>query len=218
MSYNKQGKKFGGMTCLVVVQILALLEILLDSWSLLKLFVQHLTWLVLFGAQSHTRFLSKLVLFFILPPDDPEVPMEPPSATTTTTIGISATWTTLAGSHGKRNNTITTTSSKRKNRKNKVAPDNVQIIFDDQLPISYNQPEKVNGESKSSSTSESGDSDNMRISSCSDESSNSNSSHKSDNHSSTAVTNTQSNKKQPSVLVTCPKDEKKAVTGKSSIK
>uniref|UniRef100_A0A8C9FWM2 K Homology domain-containing protein n=1 Tax=Pavo cristatus TaxID=9049 RepID=A0A8C9FWM2_PAVCR len=150
--------------------------------------------------------------------DDPEVPMEPPSATTTTTIGISATWTTLAGSHGKRNNTITTTSSKRKNRKNKVAPDNVQIIFDDQLPISYNQPEKVNGESKSSSTSESGDSDNMRISSCSDESSNSNSSHKSDNHSSTAVTNTQSNKKQPSVLVTCPKDERKAVTGKSSIK
>uniref|UniRef100_A0A8C3CVV0 Ankyrin repeat domain-containing protein 17 n=1 Tax=Cairina moschata TaxID=8855 RepID=A0A8C3CVV0_CAIMO len=150
--------------------------------------------------------------------DDPEVPMEPPSATTTTTIGISATWTTLAGSHGKRNNTITTTSSKRKNRKNKVAPDNVQIIFDDQLPISYGQPEKVNGESKSSSTSESGDSDNMRISSCSDESSNSNSSHKSDNHSSTAVTNTQSNKKQPSVLVTCPKDERKAVTGKSSIK
>uniref|UniRef100_A0A8C5IYL3 Ankyrin repeat domain 17 n=1 Tax=Junco hyemalis TaxID=40217 RepID=A0A8C5IYL3_JUNHY len=132
--------------------------------------------------------------------DDPEVPMEPPSATTTTTIGISATWTTLAGSHGKRNNTITTTSSKRKNRKNKVTPDNVQIIFDDQLPISYSQPEKVNGESKSSSTSESGDSDNMRISSCSDESSNSNSSHKSDNHSSTAVTNTQSNKKQPSVL------------------
>ncbi|XP_074946052.1 ankyrin repeat domain-containing protein 17 isoform X6 [Phalacrocorax aristotelis] len=150
--------------------------------------------------------------------DDPEVPMEPPSATTTTTIGISATWTTLAGSHGKRNNTITTTSSKRKNRKNKVTPDNVQIIFDDQLPISYSQPEKVNGESKSSSTSESGDSDNMRISSCSDESSNSNSSHKSDNHSSTAVTNMQSNKKQPSVLVTCPKDERKAVTGKSSIK
>ncbi|XP_056346510.1 ankyrin repeat domain-containing protein 17 isoform X3 [Oenanthe melanoleuca] len=150
--------------------------------------------------------------------DDPEVPMEPPSATTTTTIGISATWTTLAGSHGKRNNTITTASSKRKNRKNKVTPDNVQIIFDDQLPISYSQPEKVNGESKSSSTSESGDSDNMRISSCSDESSNSNSSHKSDNHSSTAVTNTQSNKKQPSVLVTCPKDERKAVPGKSSIK
>uniref|UniRef100_A0A8C5UCA5 Ankyrin repeat domain 17 n=1 Tax=Malurus cyaneus samueli TaxID=2593467 RepID=A0A8C5UCA5_9PASS len=150
--------------------------------------------------------------------DDPEVPMEPPSATTTTTIGISATWTTLAGSHGKRNNTITTTSSKRKNRKNKVTPDNVQIIFDDQLPISYSQPEKVNGESKSSSTSESGDSDNMRISSCSDESSNSNSSHKSDNHSSTAVTTTQSNKKQPSVLVTCPKDDRKAVPGKSSIK
>uniref|UniRef100_A0A669PVX1 Ankyrin repeat domain-containing protein 17 n=1 Tax=Phasianus colchicus TaxID=9054 RepID=A0A669PVX1_PHACC len=33
-----------------------------------------------------------------------------------------------------------------------------------------------------------------------------------------AVTNTQSNKKQPSVLVTCPKDERKTVTGKSSIK
>ncbi|XP_068021840.1 ankyrin repeat domain-containing protein 17 isoform X4 [Melanerpes formicivorus] len=150
--------------------------------------------------------------------DDPEVPMEPPSATTTTTIGISATWTTLAGSHGKRNNTITTASSKRKNRKNKVTPDNVQIIFDDQLPISYSQPEKVNGESKSSSTSESGDSDNMRISSCSDESSNSNSSHKSDNHSSTAGPNAQSSKKQPSVLVTCPKDERKAVAGKSAIK
>uniref|UniRef100_A0A452IE74 Ankyrin repeat domain-containing protein 17 n=1 Tax=Gopherus agassizii TaxID=38772 RepID=A0A452IE74_9SAUR len=106
--------------------------------------------------------------------DEPEVLMEPPSATTTTTIGISATWTTLAGSHGKRNNTITTTSSKRKSRKNKINPDNVQILFDDQLPISYGQPEKANGESKSSSTSESGDSDNMRISSCSDESSNSN--------------------------------------------
>uniref|UniRef100_A0A452RX73 Ankyrin repeat domain-containing protein 17 n=1 Tax=Ursus americanus TaxID=9643 RepID=A0A452RX73_URSAM len=114
-----------------------------------------------------------------------EVLTEPPSATTTTTIGISATWTTLAGSHGKRNNTITTTSSKRKNRKNKITPENVQIIFDDPLPISYSQPEKVNGESKSSSTSESGDSDNMRISSCSDESSNSNSSRKSDNHSPT---------------------------------
>uniref|UniRef100_A0A8C0VLQ7 Ankyrin repeat domain 17 n=1 Tax=Cyanistes caeruleus TaxID=156563 RepID=A0A8C0VLQ7_CYACU len=138
--------------------------------------------------------------------DDPEVPMEPPSATTTTTIGISATWTTLAGSHGKRNNTITTTSSKRKNRKNKVTPDNVQIIFDDQLPISYSQPEKVNGESKSSSTSESGDSDNMRISSCSDESSNSNSSHKSDNHSSTAVTNTQIiNEVTSNSLSTCTK-------------
>uniref|UniRef100_A0A803V9Z7 Ankyrin repeat domain-containing protein 17 n=1 Tax=Ficedula albicollis TaxID=59894 RepID=A0A803V9Z7_FICAL len=138
--------------------------------------------------------------------DDPEVPMEPPSATTTTTIGISATWTTLAGSHGKRNNTITTASSKRKNRKNKVTPDNVQIIFDDQLPISYSQPEKVNGESKSSSTSESGDSDNMRISSCSDESSNSNSSHKSDNHSSTAVTNTQIiNEVTSNSLSTCTK-------------
>uniref|UniRef100_A0A8C3TDE1 Ankyrin repeat domain 17 n=1 Tax=Chelydra serpentina TaxID=8475 RepID=A0A8C3TDE1_CHESE len=122
--------------------------------------------------------------------DEPEVLMEPPSASTTTTIGISATWTTLAGSHGKRNNTITTTSSKRKCRKNKINPDNVQILFDDQLPISYGQPEKANGESKSSSTSESGDSDNMRISSCSDESSNSNSSHKSDSHSSTAATNT----------------------------
>ncbi|KAM7167492.1 ankyrin repeat domain-containing protein 17 isoform 7-T7 [Macrochelys suwanniensis] len=150
--------------------------------------------------------------------DEPEVLMEPPSATTTTTIGISATWTTLAGSHGKRNNTITTTSSKRKCRKNKINPDNVQILFDDQLPISYGQPEKANGESKSSSTSESGDSDNMRISSCSDESSNSNSSHKSDSHSSTAATNTLSNKKQPSVLVTFPKDERKAISGKSSIK
>ncbi|XP_075785504.1 ankyrin repeat domain-containing protein 17 isoform X9 [Pelodiscus sinensis] len=150
--------------------------------------------------------------------DEPEVLMEPPSATTTTTIGISATWTTLAGSHGKRNNTITTTSSKRKSRKNKINPDNVQIIFDDQLPISYGQPEKANGESKSSSTSESGDSDNMRISSCSDESSNSNSSHKSDSHSSTAATSTPSNKKQPSVLVTFPKDERKAISGKSSIK
>nr|XP_048704072.1 ankyrin repeat domain-containing protein 17 isoform X5 [Caretta caretta] len=150
--------------------------------------------------------------------DEPEVLMEPPSATTTTTIGISATWTTLAGSHGKRNNTITTTSSKRKSRKNKIHPDNVQILFDDQLPISYGQPEKANGESKSSSTSESGDSDNMRISSCSDESSNSNSSHKSDSHSSTAAANTLSNKKQPSVLVTFPKDERKAISGKSSIK
>uniref|UniRef100_A0A452IE93 Ankyrin repeat domain-containing protein 17 n=1 Tax=Gopherus agassizii TaxID=38772 RepID=A0A452IE93_9SAUR len=150
--------------------------------------------------------------------DEPEVLMEPPSATTTTTIGISATWTTLAGSHGKRNNTITTTSSKRKSRKNKINPDNVQILFDDQLPISYGQPEKANGESKSSSTSESGDSDNMRISSCSDESSNSNSSHKSDSHSSTAATNALSNKKQPSVLVTFPKDERKAISGKSSIK
>ncbi|XP_053886136.1 ankyrin repeat domain-containing protein 17 isoform X4 [Malaclemys terrapin pileata] len=150
--------------------------------------------------------------------DEPEVLMEPPSATTTTTIGISATWTTLAGSHGKRNNTITTTSSKRKSRKNKINPDNVQILFDDQLPIAYGQPEKANGESKSSSTSESGDSDNMRISSCSDESSNSNSSHKSDSHSSTAAMNTLSNKKQPSVLVTFPKEERKAISGKSSIK
>uniref|UniRef100_A0A7M4EHI1 Ankyrin repeat domain-containing protein 17 n=1 Tax=Crocodylus porosus TaxID=8502 RepID=A0A7M4EHI1_CROPO len=108
--------------------------------------------------------------------DEPEVPMEPPSATTTTTIGISATWTTLAGSHGKRNNTITTTSTKRKNRKNKITPDNVQILFDDQLPISYSQPEKVN-----------------------------------------AIANPQ-NKKQPSVLVTFPKDERKAASGKSSIK
>ncbi|XP_008570681.1 PREDICTED: ankyrin repeat domain-containing protein 17 isoform X3 [Galeopterus variegatus] len=150
--------------------------------------------------------------------DEPEVLTEPPSATTTTTIGISATWTTLAGSHGKRNNTITTTSSKRKNRKNKITPENVQIIFDDPLPISYSQPEKVNGESKSSSTSESGDSDNMRISSCSDESSNSNSSRKSDNHSPAVVTTTMSSKKQPSVLVTFPKEERKSVSGKASIK
>ncbi|XP_060236904.1 ankyrin repeat domain-containing protein 17 isoform X7 [Meriones unguiculatus] len=150
--------------------------------------------------------------------EEPEVLTEPPSATTTTTIGISATWTTLAGSHGKRNNTITTTSSKRKNRKNKITPENVQIIFDDPLPISYSQPEKVNGESKSSSTSESGDSDNMRISSCSDESSNSNSSRKSDNHSPAVVTTTVTNKKQPSVLVTFPKEERKSVSGKASIK
>ncbi|XP_069904133.1 ankyrin repeat domain-containing protein 17 isoform X10 [Oryctolagus cuniculus] len=150
--------------------------------------------------------------------DEPEVLTEPPSATTTTTIGISATWTTLAGSHGKRNNTITTTSSKRKNRKNKITPENVQIIFDDPLPISYNQPEKVNGESKSSSTSESGDSDNMRISSCSDESSNSNSSRKSDNHSPAVVTSTVTSKKQPSVLVTFPKEDRKSVSGKASIK
>ncbi|XP_015423424.1 PREDICTED: ankyrin repeat domain-containing protein 17 isoform X6 [Myotis davidii] len=151
--------------------------------------------------------------------DEPEVLTEPPSATTTTTIGISATWTTLAGSHGKRNNTITTTSSKRKNRKNKMTPENVQIIFDDPLPISYSQPEKVNGaESKSSSTSESGDSDNMRISSCSDESSNSNSSRKSDNHSPAVVTTALTNKKQPSVLVTFPKEERKSVSGKASIK
>uniref|UniRef100_A0A8B9YTM7 Ankyrin repeat domain-containing protein 17 n=1 Tax=Bos mutus grunniens TaxID=30521 RepID=A0A8B9YTM7_BOSMU len=133
--------------------------------------------------------------------DEPEVLTEPPSATTTTTIGISATWTTLAGSHGKRNNTITTTSSKRKNRKNKIPPENVQIIFDDPLPISYSQPEKVNGESKSSSTSESGDSDNMRISSCSDESSNSNSSRKSDNHSPAVVTTTVTSKKQLSETI-----------------
>ncbi|XP_058153161.1 ankyrin repeat domain-containing protein 17 isoform X12 [Dasypus novemcinctus] len=150
--------------------------------------------------------------------DEPEVLTEPPSATTTTTIGISATWTTLAGSHGKRNNTITTTSSKRKNRKNKITPENVQIIFDDPLPISYSQPEKVNGESKSSSTSESGDSDNMRISSCSDESSNSNSSRKSDNHSPAMVTATVTSKKQPSVLVTFPKEERKSVSVKASIK
>ncbi|XP_042328646.1 ankyrin repeat domain-containing protein 17 isoform X4 [Sceloporus undulatus] len=150
--------------------------------------------------------------------DEPGVLTEPPSATTTTTIGISATWTTLAGSHGKRNNTVTTSSSKRKSRKNKISQDTVQIIFDDQLPISYSQPEKMNGESKSSSTSESGDSDNMRISSCSDESSNSNSSHKSDSQSSTTATNAQSNKKQPSVLVTFPKEERKAVSSKSSIK
>ncbi|XP_038175030.1 ankyrin repeat domain-containing protein 17 isoform X5 [Arvicola amphibius] len=150
--------------------------------------------------------------------EEPEVLTEPPSATTTTTIGISATWTTLAGSHGKRNNTITTTSSKRKNRKNKITPENVEIIFDDPLPISYSQPEKVNGESKSSSTSESGDSDNMRISSCSDESSNSNSSRKSDSHPPAVVTATVTSKKQPSVLVSFPKEERKPVPGKASIK
>ncbi|XP_044158928.1 ankyrin repeat domain-containing protein 17 isoform X5 [Bufo gargarizans] len=145
--------------------------------------------------------------------DEPQVLTEPPSATTTTTIGISATWTTLAGSHGKRNNTITTNSTKRKSRKNKIA-ENVQIIFDDQLPISYGQQEKLNGESKSSSTSESGDSDNMRISSCSDESSNS--SNKSDNHSSTNDGSLQS-KKKPSVLVSSPKEERK-LPSKTSVK
>ncbi|KAM6451393.1 ankyrin repeat domain-containing protein 17 isoform 3-T3 [Liasis olivaceus] len=150
--------------------------------------------------------------------EEPGVLTEPPSATTTTTIGISATWTTLAGSHGKRNNNVTTNSSKRKSRKNKINQDTVQIIFDDQLPISYSQPEKINGESKSSSTSESGDSDNMRISSCSDESSNSNNSHKSDSNSSTAVSNAQNNKKQPAVLVTFPKEERKPMSSKSSLK
>uniref|UniRef100_A0A8D2LQI3 Ankyrin repeat domain 17 n=1 Tax=Varanus komodoensis TaxID=61221 RepID=A0A8D2LQI3_VARKO len=144
--------------------------------------------------------------------DEERVLTEPPSATTTTTIGISATWTTLAGSHGKRNSTVTTSSSKRKSRKSKISQETVRIIFDDQLPISYSQPEKINGESKSSSTSESGDSDNMRISSCSDESSNSNSSHKSDSNSSTTITSASSSKKQPSVLVTFPKDEQKAVS------
>ncbi|XP_069599626.1 ankyrin repeat domain-containing protein 17 isoform X4 [Ranitomeya imitator] len=145
--------------------------------------------------------------------DEPQVLMEPPSATTTTTIGISATWTTLASSHGKRNNTITTNSMKRKSRKNKIA-ENVQIIFEDQLPISYGQQEKLNGESKSSSTSESGDSDNMRISSCSDESSNS--SNKSDNHSS-AHDGSLLSKKKPSVLVSSPKEERK-VPSKTSVK
>ncbi|XP_068089519.1 ankyrin repeat domain-containing protein 17 isoform X2 [Hyperolius riggenbachi] len=145
--------------------------------------------------------------------DEPPVVTEPPSATTTTTIGISATWTTLAGSHGKRNNTITTSSTKRKSRKNKIA-ENVQIIFEDQLPITYGQQEKLNGESKSSSTSESGDSDNMRISSCSDESSNS--SHKSDNHTATNEGILQS-KKKPSVLVSSPKEERK-LSSKTSVK
>ncbi|XP_040182237.1 ankyrin repeat domain-containing protein 17 isoform X9 [Rana temporaria] len=146
--------------------------------------------------------------------DEPPVVTEPPSATTTTTIGISATWTTLAGSHGKRNNTITTSSTKRKSRKNKIA-ENVQIIFEDQLPISYGQQEKLNGESKSSSTSESGDSDNMRISSCSDESSNS--SNKSDHHSAINDSSLQS-KKKPSVLVSSPKEERKLSSNKTSIK
>ncbi|XP_073494066.1 ankyrin repeat domain-containing protein 17 isoform X8 [Phyllobates terribilis] len=145
--------------------------------------------------------------------DEPQVLMEPPSATTTTTIGISATWTTLANSHGKRINTITANSTKRKSRKNKIA-ENVQIIFEDQLPITYGQQEKLNGESKSSSTSESGDSDNMRISSCSDESSNS--SNKSDHHSS-AHDGSLLSKKKPSVLVSSPKEERK-VPSKTSVK
>ncbi|XP_078532144.1 ankyrin repeat domain-containing protein 17 isoform X4 [Lissotriton helveticus] len=145
--------------------------------------------------------------------DDLPIVTEPPSATTTTTIGLSATWTTLAGSHGKRNNAITTNGSKRKSRKNKLTPDNVQIIFEDQLPIAYGQQQKINGESKSSSTSESGDSDNMRISSCSDESSNS--SNKSDHCSSTAITHLQSTKKQPCVHVTSPKIERRLVSSKS---
>ncbi|KAM4808328.1 ankyrin repeat domain-containing protein 17 isoform 3-T3 [Rhinophrynus dorsalis] len=147
--------------------------------------------------------------------DEPQVLTEPPSATTTTTIGISATWTTLAGSHGKRNSTITTNSTKRKSRKNKISSEAVQIIFEDQLPISYGQQDKLNGESKSSSTSESGDSDNMRISSCSDESSNC--SNKSDNHSSMNDGSLQS-KKKPSVLVTSPKDERKVISAKASVK
>ncbi|KAK9396776.1 Ankyrin repeat domain 17 [Crotalus adamanteus] len=78
--------------------------------------------------------------------------------------------------------------------------------------------DKINGESKSSSTSESGDSDNMRISSCSDESSNSNNSHKSDSNSSTAVSNDQNSKKQPAVLVTFPKEERKSMSSKSPLK
>ncbi|XP_041435642.1 ankyrin repeat domain-containing protein 17 isoform X6 [Xenopus laevis] len=147
--------------------------------------------------------------------DEPHILTEPPSATTTTTIGISATWTTLAGSHGKRNNTITTNSTKRKSRKNMISSEAVQIIFEDQLPLSFGQQEKLNGESKSSSTSESGDSDNMRISSCSDESSNS--SNKSDNHSYSNGTAIQ-NKKKPSVLVTSPKEERKLVSIKASVK
>ncbi|KAM4708078.1 ankyrin repeat domain-containing protein 17 isoform 5-T5 [Discoglossus pictus] len=146
--------------------------------------------------------------------DEPQVLTEPPSATTTTTIGISATWTTLASSHGKRNSTIATNGTKRKSRKNKIASENVQIIFEDQLPIAYGQQEKLNGESKSSSTSESGDSDNMRISSCSDESSNS--SNKSDNHSSINDSSLPC-KKKPSVLVTSPKEERKVMSAKTSV-
>nr|XP_056713374.1 ankyrin repeat domain-containing protein 17 [Euleptes europaea] len=147
---------------------------------------------------------------------DTEVLTEPPSATTTTTIGISATWTTLASSLGKRNCAVAT-SSKRKSRKNKIAPSNVQIIFDDQLPISFSQPRKISGGFKSGSASERGDSDNMRISSSSDESSNSHSSHQRDQSSSPAIAHAQSSKKQPSVLVTFPKEECRAVSGKSSI-
>ena len=56
------------------------------------------------------------------------------------------------------------------------------------------------------------------FSSCSDESSNSNSSRKSDNHSPAVVTTTVTSKKQPSVLVTFPKEERKSVSGKTSIK
>ncbi|XP_029454631.1 ankyrin repeat domain-containing protein 17 isoform X2 [Rhinatrema bivittatum] len=144
--------------------------------------------------------------------DEPLLLTEPPSATTTTTIGISATWTTLAGPHGKRNNTISTNSSKRKHRKNKIPSENMQIILENQLPVAFGQPEKANGETKSSSTSESSDSD-TRISSCSDESSNSN---KSDCHSSLIVTHPQSSKKHPSLLVTSPKNDRKAVFSKSA--
>ncbi|XP_053559300.1 ankyrin repeat domain-containing protein 17 isoform X2 [Bombina bombina] len=147
--------------------------------------------------------------------DEHHVLTEPPSATTTTTIGISAaTWTTLAGSHGKRNNTITTSSTKRKSRKNKIVSENVQIIFEDHLNIAYVQQEKLNGDSKSSSTSESGDSDNMRISSCSDESSNS--SNKSDNHSSNDFS--LPSKKKPTVFVTSPKEERKIISSKPPLK
>ncbi|XP_030046487.1 ankyrin repeat domain-containing protein 17 isoform X2 [Microcaecilia unicolor] len=144
--------------------------------------------------------------------DEPLVLTEPPSATTTTTIGISATWTTLAGSHGKRNSTITTNVSKRKNRKNKLASENMQIIFEGQFPTVYGQPEKTNGESKSSSTSESGDSD-MRISSGSDESSSSN---KNDHRSSSTAAHPQNSKKQPFVLITSPKNDRKVHSTRSA--
>lgn len=58
----------------------------------------------------------------------------------------------------------------------------------------------------------------MRISSCSDESSNSHSSQQSDKCSSPIIANAQSSRKQPSLLVTFPKEDCKAVSGKSSIK
>ncbi|XP_064416489.1 ankyrin repeat domain-containing protein 17 [Latimeria chalumnae] len=157
--------------------------------------------------------------------DETPVLMEPPSATTTTTIGISATCTTLAGSHGKRNNTIVTSSSKRKPRKARINAENGQVILEEQLlPGVYGPPDKLNGELKSSSPSESGDSDNMRISTCSDESSSSSSGggggggrSRNDNHTPAAALNSLSNKSQPSVLVTSPKDDKKAIFSKSAL-
>lgn len=131
-----------------------------------------------------------------------------------TAIGISATWTTLAGSHGKRNNTITTTSSRGKTGKIKLLRAfKLYLMIHYQSPCS--QPEKVNGESKSSSTSESGDSDNMRISSCSDRSSNSNGSRKSDNHSPAVVTTTVTSRNSHPFWLHFK--GRKSVSGKTSI-